>query len=56
MREHIHVPAHDEHIHMPAAGEPSRDAAGVGPMASLCLMTQAQTDELRRILPLLAAE
>ena len=28
MREHIHVPAHDEHVHQPAWNEPSRDAAG----------------------------
>ena len=28
MREHIHVPAHDEHVHQPRWDEPSRDAEG----------------------------
>lgn len=47
MREHIHAPAHDESQHQPAWNEPSRDAAGIGPFASLWGLTQSQMDALR---------
>lgn len=49
MREHTDAAAHDE-------TESARDPDGVGPLASLLRLSPEQTAELRRILPLLAAE